>query len=48
MDRDFANEVPTKSDPNNPGPLVKATAERSFLSIFASSKATDTTGIIFC
>ena len=28
---DFANEVPTKSDPINPGPLVKAIALISFI-----------------
>ena len=37
--KDFANEVPTKSEPIRPGPLVKATAESSFLEIPACFKA---------
>ena len=45
---DLAKETPTSKDPNNPGPLVKATADISFLSISASVMAWFTTGIIFC
>ena len=39
MDKDFANELPTRSEPSKPGPWVYAMAVNSFLSIFASVKA---------
>ena len=38
-DIDLAKELPTKREPNRPGPCVYAIAFRSFLSIFASCKA---------
>ena len=46
MERDFANELPTSREPNNPGPCVYAIAVNSFLSIFASFNACETTGMI--
>ncbi len=44
----FAKEVPTSSDPSNPGPLVKATAEISLRETPARFRATSTTGMMFC
>ena len=44
---DLANEVPTKRDPNKPGPLVKAIAVKSLMPIPASSIAASTVGTIF-
>ena len=44
----LANETPTSNDPNNPGPLVKATPEISSLLIHASLIAASTTGTMFC
>ena len=41
-------ESPTNNEPNKPGPLVKATADISFLLTQAFLKAASTTGIIFC
>ena len=38
-DIDLAKELPTKREPNRPGPCVYAIAFRSFLSIFALCKA---------
>ena len=45
---DLAKEVPTKRDPINPGPLVNAMASNCSLLIFATFKASLTTGTIFC
>ena len=36
IDKAFENETPTRSEPNNPGPNVKAIALKFFLLIFAS------------
>lgn len=48
MANPFAKEVPTSSDPNNPGPRVKATALMSFSWMPAFLMACDTTGMMFC
>jgi len=45
---DFAKELPTKSDPNSPGPLVKAIADSWLLSMPARFYAVSTTGMMFC
>lgn len=44
----FAKEVPTRSEPRSPGPLVKAIAVRSVGFIPALAKAWLTTGTMFC
>ena len=44
---DFAKDEPTIKEPNNPGPLVKATAFISLFLMSASLMALSTTGIIF-
>ena len=44
---DLANEVPTKRDPNRPGPLVKAIAVISLMPMPASFIAASTVGTIF-
>ena len=44
----FAKELPTNKEPSKPGPLVKATADISFLLIFACLMASSTTGTMFC
>ena len=44
----LAKDVPTRREPSNPGPLVKATAFTSFSEMPACFKACATTGIMFC
>ncbi len=45
---DFAKELPTSSDPINPGPCVNAMAESCSFFTFALRRAASITGTIFC
>jgi len=45
---DFAKELPTRREPNSPGPFVKEITSISPILILADLIATSTTGTIFC
>ena len=47
-DSALAKEVPTRSDPSKPGPLVKAMAVSSSGFTPAFLSASETTGTMFC